>query len=95
MGTLRQFWGVVISIFSIFPAGYLGPTPSEPGQMNLEILPLTAAEASSFHHKLPRLSHKDPFDRIIIWQAIQRKMILVSKDRDFKAYRKFGLRTFW
>jgi len=55
---------------------------------------ITAAEASTFH-KLPRLSHKDPFDRIIIWQAIQRKMTLVSKDRDFKAYRKFGLRTFW
>ncbi|MCD6197190.1 MAG: type II toxin-antitoxin system VapC family toxin [Deltaproteobacteria bacterium] len=68
--------------------------PNFASQMNLEILPITVAEASSFH-KLPRLSHKDPFDRIIIWQAIQRKMNLVSKDRDFKAYRKFGLRTFW
>jgi len=68
--------------------------PDFAGQMNLEILPITAAEASSFH-KLPRLSHKDPFDRIIIWQAIQRKMTLVSKDHDFKAYHKFGLRTFW
>ena len=63
-------------------------------RMNLEILLITAAEASTFHN-LPRLSHKDPFDRIIIWQAIQQKMTLVSKDRDFKAYRKFGLRTFW
>ena len=68
--------------------------PDFTGQMNIDILPITAAEASSFH-KLLRLSHKDPFDRIIIWQAIQRKMTLVSKDRDFKAYRKFGLRTFW
>jgi len=68
--------------------------PDFAAQMNLEILLITAAEASTFH-KLPRLSHKDPFDRIIIWQAIQRKMSLVSKDRDFKAYRKFGLRTFW
>ena len=68
--------------------------PDFAAQMNLEILPITAAEASSFH-KLPRLSHKDPFDRIIIWQAIQRKMTLVSKDSDFKAYHKFGLRTFW
>jgi PIN domain nuclease of toxin-antitoxin system len=63
-------------------------------QMNLETLPITVAEAVSFH-QLPRLSHKDPFDRIIIWQAIQRKMSLVSKDRDFKTYRQFGLRTFW
>ena len=68
--------------------------PDFAAQMNLEILPITTAEASPFH-KLPRLSHKDPFDRIIIWQAIQRKMSLVSKDGDFKAYRKFGLRTFW
>ena len=68
--------------------------PDFAAQMNLEILPITAAEASSFH-KLPRLSHKDPFDRIIIWQAIQRKMTLVSKDHNFKAYHKFGLRTFW
>ncbi len=68
--------------------------PDFAAQMNLEILSIAAAEASSFH-KLPRLSHKDPFDRIIIWQAIQRKMTLVSKDRDFKAYRKFGLKTFW
>ena len=63
-------------------------------QMNMEILPITADEASNFH-KLPGISHKDPFDRIIIWQAIQRKMTLVSKDRNFNAYRKFGLRTFW
>lgn len=63
-------------------------------QMNLTILGITPDEASSFHN-LPRLLHKDPFDRIIIWQAIQRKIILISKDRDFKAYHKFGLRTFW
>jgi PIN domain nuclease of toxin-antitoxin system len=68
--------------------------PDFAAQMNLEILPITAAEASTFH-KLPKLSHKDPFDRIIIWQAVQRKISLVSKDRDFKAYRKFGLKTFW
>ena len=63
-------------------------------QMNLKILPITAAEASSFH-KLAKLSHKDPFDRIIIWQAIQRKMTLVSKDREFKEYYNAGLKTFW
>ena len=68
--------------------------PDFAAQMNLEILLITASEASTVH-KLSRLSHKDPFDRIIIWQAIQRKMTLVSKDRDFKGYHKFGLRTFW
>jgi PIN domain nuclease of toxin-antitoxin system len=91
------FWEISLK-YALGKLELTGVKPEElphfAGQMNLEILPITAAEASSFH-KLPRLSHKDPFDRIIIWQAIQRKMNLVSKDRDFKAYRKFGLRTFW
>jgi len=91
------FWEISLK-YALRKLELTGVTPEElpdfAGQMNLEILPITAAEASSFH-KLPRLSHKDPFDRIIIWQAIQRRMTLVSKDRDFKSYRKFGLRTFW
>jgi len=68
--------------------------PSFADQMGLSILPISPSEAASFH-KLPRLLHKDPFDRFIIWQAIQRKMTLISKDREFKEYRKFGLKTHW
>ncbi len=91
------FWEISLK-YALGKLELTGVNPEElpdfAAQMNLEILLITAAEASTFH-KLPRLSHKNPFDRIIIWQAIQRKMTLVSKDRDFKAYRKFGLRTFW
>ncbi len=91
------FWEISLK-YTLGKLELTGVNPEElpdfAAQMNLEILLITAAEASTFH-KLPRFSHKDPFDRIIIWQAIQRKMTLVSKDRDFKAYRKFGLRTFW
>ena len=36
--------------------------------------------------------HKDPFDHIIIAQAISHKMILVSSDTKFPFYRKQGLR---
>lgn len=68
--------------------------PSFADQMGLSILPISQSKAASFH-KLPRLLHKDPFDRFIIWQAIQRKMTLISKDREFKEYRKFGLKTHW
>ena len=91
------FWEISLK-YALGKLELIGVKPEElpdfADQMNLEILPVTASEASTFH-KLPKLSHKDPFDRIIIWQAIQRKMTLVSKDRDFKAYHKFGLRTFW
>lgn len=36
--------------------------------------------------------HKDPFDHIIISQAISHKMVLVSSDTKFPYYRKQGLR---
>ena len=36
--------------------------------------------------------HKDPFDHIIISQAITHKMTLVSSDTKFPFYRKQGLR---
>ena len=47
--------------------------------------------AASFYH-LPRTTHKDPFDRMLIWQAIREKMVLISKDRKIVAYEDFGLR---
>lgn len=57
-------------------------------------LPLEPDEAASFH-RLPRGAHKDPFDRMLIWQAIQRELILVSRDGAFDEYRPMGLQTFW
>ncbi len=63
-------------------------------QMHLETLQISPVEASSFY-LLPRLEHKDPFDRLIIWQALQRKMTLISKDKNFQAYSQWGLKTLW
>ncbi len=92
-----SFWEISLK-FSLGKLELTGVKPEElpafAEQMNLETLMLTSAEASGFH-KLPRLSHKDPFDRIIAWQAIQRKMSLVSKDRAFQEYGRFGLKTLW
>ena len=41
------------------------------------------------------VAHKDPFDRMIIWQAIQQQRIQVSKDASFPEYRQFGLKVLW
>jgi len=57
-------------------------------------LPLEADEAADFY-RLPRCAHKDPFDRMLIWQAVQRNLILISKDSAFDEYRSMGLQTFW
>ena len=63
-------------------------------EMGIEILDVKSDEAAGFY-KLPRLAHKDPFDRMVIWQAILRKMMLISSDREFRQYRQYGLRLVW
>lgn len=48
------------------------------------------------YHQLPRYpEHKDPFDRFLIWQAIQEKQTLLSKDQSFGHYVKNGLKLLW
>ena len=91
------FWEISLKC-SLGKLKFSGVKPEElPGaseQMGLTILPLAKGEAATFS-QLPRLAHKDPFDRMIIWQAIQQNIILISADREFKAYQKHGLRIHW
>jgi PIN domain nuclease of toxin-antitoxin system len=42
-------------------------------------------------YQLPR-RHPDPFDRMLIWQAIQHHLTLLSLDSRFDTYRQDGLR---
>lgn len=52
---------------------------------DIEILPIDFSHAK----KLLKLEqpHNDPFDRMIISQAIAEKMVVVTKDRFFKEYK--------
>ena len=68
--------------------------PIKTKEINIETIDLTENEASTFF-KLPRIKHKDPFDRLIIWQAINRNITLISKDKAMKEYVNFGLRILW
>ena len=45
------------------------------------------------YHKLPRKNdHRDPFDRLLIWQAITSDYTLITQDRAIEQYRADGLR---
>lgn len=68
--------------------------PAIAKEMHIEIIQPTAQETASFH-RLPKLTHRDPFDRMIIWQAIQQPLALISKDSDFPEYQEFGLKIVW
>ena len=63
-------------------------------EMGLTKIVLSLEEAASAH-RLPRVAHRDPFDRMLAWQAIQRKLVLITKDGDLPAYREAGLKTLW
>ena len=92
-----SFWEISLK----FATGKLelsGVTPDDfPAivhQSGFDILPIAADDAATFHH-VPRMEHKDPFDRLIIWQAISHKLTLISQDSAFAAYRKLGLKVLW
>jgi PIN domain nuclease of toxin-antitoxin system len=61
--------------------------------LNYRLLPVSGEEATSFY-KL-ELLHKDPFDRMIVWQAIKNNSPLVSKDARLASYEKSGLQLIW
>jgi PIN domain nuclease of toxin-antitoxin system len=56
----------------------------------MEILPITI-ENTLFVSELP-FHHKDPFDRLLVAQAVSENMVLVSKDKAMLLYK---VQTVW
>ena len=52
-----------------------------------------SAEDSSTYHLLKATYHKDPFDRMLIWQAIRNDYTLISIDSNVKKYKSEGLKV--
>jgi PIN domain nuclease of toxin-antitoxin system len=67
--------------------------PDACGQVGFEIKSLTAEESSTYH-QLKANYHKDPFDRMLIWQAMRNDYIFVSADKEVKKYASDGLKIF-
>ena len=60
-------------------------------EMSIKIVPVTVQNLQTYS-TLPLFDeHRDPNDRLIIAQAISDKMALVSSDRKFDMYEKYGL----
>ena len=51
---------------------------------------LTNEDLVSFY-KLP-VEHRDPFDRLMIWQCIRSDLVFASVDSEINKYEKYGLR---
>ena len=59
-----------------------------------KMLPLLVGESSTYF-ELSNTYHKDPFDRMLIWQAIQNNLVLITNDGNMPAYRSDGLKLLW
>lgn len=57
-------------------------------------LTLSENDALGFRN-LPRHAHHDPFDRMLIWQAIGRELTFVSAESGLAEYSKLGLKWLW
>ena len=69
--------------------------PQYAKNMSFTIIDLQENEAITFHELPLKTNHKDPFDRMLIWQAITKNMTMISKDESFEQYRKDGLKLIW
>ena len=91
------FWEVSLK-FSLGKLELQGITPGDlpdaATQMGFDLLMLPPEDAAAFY-RLPRLPHKDPFDRMLVWQAICGNLTLISKDAELKPYQAHGLRLIW
>jgi len=58
------------------------------------LLPLLPEEAAAYH-SLEATWHKDPFDRMLMQQAINHKLTLLSRDRNIARYQSLNLKVIW
>ena len=57
-------------------------------------LPLTTEDAVGLY-LLDFKEHKNPFDKMLLWQAVRNKLKFVSRDSRVASYSKYGLEIIW
>jgi len=68
--------------------------PGASVDMGFQLLSLSPADSASFH-ELILTDHKDPFDRMLLWQAIQHNLMFITNDDRIDQYKIAGLKTLW
>jgi len=69
--------------------------PKYAKNMGFTIIGMEENEAITIHELPLKKNHKDPFDRMLIWQAITKNITMISKDESFEQYKKDGLKLIW
>lgn len=92
-----SFWEISLKI-SIGKLKPVGRHPSELVEVAQSLgmipIPLTPEEAATYGD-LTEGTHFDPFDRMLVWQAISLGLTLISCDPEFKRFKSDGLKLLW
>jgi PIN domain nuclease of toxin-antitoxin system len=67
---------------------------AEATDMGVRLIGLEPHEAAT-HGQLTEDTHFDPFDRMLIRQAVSRDLTLISGDKEFGRFKRDGLRLLW
>ncbi|MDJ0660377.1 MAG: type II toxin-antitoxin system VapC family toxin [Crocosphaera sp.] len=65
---------------------------TELNYMDIYILPINVQDIEMYPNLTLLQNHRDPFDRMLITQAMNRQLIIVTKDSKFDAY---GINRLW
>ena len=89
--SVATFWELAIKI-NLGKINFLHPFAELQAKVienNFEILPVTF-EHTLIVSTLP-LHHRDPFDRIIIAQALEGNLTIITHDKNFQSYKNIHL----
>ena len=93
-----SFWEISLKIRIkkiLFENININDFPKHTKNMGFTIIDMQEKESITFHELPLKNNHKDPFDRMLIWQAITRNMTMISKDESFNQYKRDGLKLIW
>lgn len=92
-----SFWEISLK-YSLGKLNLEGVLPQQLPELaketGFELVGLSPLEAATYH-QLEAKWHRDPFDRMLIWQAIQNNFTVISNDNHFANYKSVGLKVMW
>lgn len=89
-----SFWEISLK-YSLGKLSFAGILPEQIYTKSIEagylIINVENSDFLTFYHLPVKESHKDPFDRLLIWQAIRHDYTIITADRKFNHYSEDGL----
>ncbi|MDR3020824.1 MAG: type II toxin-antitoxin system VapC family toxin, partial [Treponema sp.] len=69
--------------------------PEYCAKMSIDLIPLNPVDALESLNLPQKENHKDPFDRMLIYQCIKYDYTLASKDKKVESYTENSLKYIW